>query len=104
MFGIGNPELVMLIVIILGFIVISKLSNLGSVAMLCPNCGTKARPRRHTKGSIFIEIILWICFIIPGLIYSIWRLTTRQKVCPVCHSPNMIPLDSPRAQQILNDQ
>lgn len=102
MFGIDIQQWVILIVVIMGFIVISKLSNYGSVAMFCPNCGNRAKPKRHTKGSILIEIILWICFIVPGVIYSIWRLTTRQKVCPVCSAPNMIPVDSPRAQQFIN--
>jgi len=66
---------------------------------ICPNCETQGRPETETKGSIFIEIILWICLIVPGLIYSIWRLTTRHKVCGVCGS-NVIPLSSPRGQQL----
>lgn len=63
----------------------------------CPNCGTTGAPVSVTRGSILIEIVLWLCFLVPGLIYSIWRLTTRYKACPSCSAPNMIPLDSPRA-------
>lgn len=70
--------------------------------MLCKNCGTIAKPKRVTKGSFFIELVLWICFIIPGLIYSLWRLTTRHDACPSCGEPGMIPLDSPVARKILN--
>lgn len=69
--------------------------------MLCPNCGTKGIQKSITKGSIFIELILWLLFIVPGLIYSLWRLASRYKACPVCKQPGMIPLNSPRAQQIL---
>lgn len=69
--------------------------------MLCPSCGTKGKPRKKAKGSILIELVLWICFIIPGLIYSLWRMTSTQKVCPSCKQPGMIPLDSPIAQKIL---
>ena len=69
--------------------------------LLCTNCGYKGKPKLKTKGSILIELILWICFIIPGLIYSIWRHTTRYEACPSCAAPNMISLDSPKAQQIL---
>ncbi len=65
----------------------------------CPNCGTVAAPVKLTRGSIWIELVLWILFLIPGLLYSIWRLTTRQRVCPACKHPNMIPTDSPRAQE-----
>jgi len=69
--------------------------------MLCTNCGLQGKPKLKTKGSILIEIILWICFIVPGLIYSIWRHTTRYKACPSCAAQNMIPLDSPRAREML---
>jgi hypothetical protein len=50
-----------------------------------------------TKGSFLIEFLLWVCFIVPGLIYSIWRLGTRHKGCPSCGGP-MIPVDSPVAR------
>ena len=64
-----------------------------------PNCGKSTvfnaltGLRQHTgnwpgktvtRGSIWIEIILWLCLIVPGLIYSIWRLTTRRQVCSAC--------------------
>jgi len=71
--------------------------------LLCTKCGHKGKPKLFTKGSIFIEIVLWICFIIPGLIYSIWRHASRYKGCPKCNEPNMIPLDSPIAQKMLLD-
>lgn len=69
--------------------------------LLCLKCGFQGKPKLFTKGSIFIELILWLLLIIPGLIYSIWRHTTRYKGCPKCHEPNMIPLDSPVAQRFL---
>lgn len=70
--------------------------------MLCTNCNYQGRPKSKTKGSMGVELILWICLIIPGLIYSFWRLGSRYKACPQCGTPNMIPLDSPKAIQILN--
>ena len=73
-----------------------------SKKMLCFHCGTQAKPKLETKGSILIELVLWVCFILPGLIYTIWRHASRYEACPTCKAPNMIPLDSPRAQQILN--
>lgn len=63
----------------------------------CMTCGTEDHPTTVTKGSIFIEIVLWICFLVPGVIYSIWRLTTRGKACPECGSTALIPVDSPAA-------
>jgi hypothetical protein len=54
------------------------------------------------KGSLLIEIILQTFFIIPGLIYSIWRLASKYSAWPKYLAPNIIPLDSPVAQKILS--
>jgi hypothetical protein len=64
----------------------------------CMTCGTDAPAETKTRGSIWIEIILWLMFIVPGLIYSIWRLTTRRQVCSACGAENIVPLDAPAAQ------
>ena len=72
--------------------------------MFCQNCGFQGKPKRYIKGSIFTEILLWICFLLPGLIYSIWRLSSRFRGCPSCRAPNMIPLDSPKAQAALTQK
>jgi hypothetical protein len=69
--------------------------------LICSNCGSQGKPKVITKGNILIEIILWCCILVPGLIYSIWRLSSRYKACPKCGSPNMIPLDSPKAKTLL---
>jgi hypothetical protein len=67
---------------------------------ICPQCGTRAEPRTETRGSIWIEVVLWLCLIVPGLIYSIWRLTSRYQACPACHHAGMIPIDSPIGRQL----
>lgn len=69
-------------------------------AMVCKQCETVASPQTKTRGSLLIEIVLWLCFIVPGLIYSIWRLTTRGYVCPSCGSDQLVPLDSPAGKRI----
>jgi len=68
---------------------------------ICPNCGHQGKPKNVTRGSILIEFVLWLAFILPGLIYSLWRLTTRTKVCPSCGAPNMVPTDSPGGRQLV---
>jgi hypothetical protein len=65
--------------------------------MDCQDCGNFGGFRTHVKGSLSIEIVLWVCFVIPGIIYSLWRLITTERVCPICGSSNMIQVDSPRA-------
>lgn len=69
-------------------------------ACICSNCGCIGKPKTVTRGSIFIEIVLWLAMLIPGLIYSIWRLTTRYKACPKCLADHPIPLNTPRGRQL----
>jgi len=69
--------------------------------MYCPACGSTKGARTHTRGSILVELFLWLCFLLPGFIYSIWRLSSRQQVCCECGNPGLIPSSSPRAQKEL---
>ena len=71
--------------------------------LVCTNCGTVGEPVMVTKGSLLTEIVLWLLFLLPGVIYSVWRLTTRTNVCPSCGAGNMVPLNSPVGQK-LRDQ
>lgn len=61
----------------------------------CLTCGHEGRTGKVTRGSFLIEVILWLCFLIPGLIYSIWRLGTRHEACTNCGSVSVVPLSSP---------
>lgn len=70
--------------------------------MFCPQCGNKGSPKKIVKGSIVMEIILWLLLIIPGIIYSFWRLTNKVKVCAKCGNNGIIPIDSPVAQRMIN--
>lgn len=72
-------------------------------AKVCPNCGHKGKPKKVTRGSILMELILWLALLIPGIIYSTWRLTTRYWACPKCGAANMVPLDSPRGKKLLEE-
>ena len=71
--------------------------------LVCTQCGYVGKPKRAIKGNGFIEIILWLCFIIPGLVYSIWRSSSRYKVCPKCRNASLIPMDSTRAKTIMSE-
>ena len=73
-----------------------------SQKQLCTNCGYQGKPKTITKGIIIVELGLWICFLLPGLIYSIWRLSSRYQGCPQCKAPNMVSLNSPIAQRMLH--
>jgi hypothetical protein len=62
--------------------------------MDCQDCGSFGGFRTHVRGSLWIEIVPWGCFLVPGIIYSVWRLITPERICPICGSPNMIQADS----------
>jgi hypothetical protein len=75
----------------------------GAPPRFCTACGHLGKPRMRTQGSLLIEIALWIAFIVPGVIYSIWRHTTRGEVCEACGAANLIPPDSPVALKMRKD-
>jgi hypothetical protein len=70
---------------------------------ICTNCGTVDIPVCITKGSLIIEIFLWLLLIVPGLIYSIWRLSSKYKACPACKSKNPIGLNTPRGVKLMDE-
>ncbi len=68
--------------------------------VICQDCGTIGEPKKRIKGSFLVEIILWCMMILPGLVYSIWRLTTKAKVCRVCGSQALVPVGTPRGRML----
>lgn len=71
---------------------------------VCTRCGFVSTGTTRVKGSILIEIMLWFFFLIPGLIYSLWRLTTKAVVCPKCGSEELVPSDTPRGRELTTGQ
>jgi hypothetical protein len=76
----------------------------------CTTCGTTFDKRQAVslvRGSFLLEVILWLCFLLPGLAYSIYRNGTRGKHhgkgkgCPACRSCSIIPATSPMAKQAM---
>lgn len=73
----------------------------GRERLVCKSCGHVGEGKTATSGSVWIEIVLWLCLIVPGVIYTIWRLTTRGNACELCGSRDLIPAESPIGKQIL---
>lgn len=69
---------------------------------VCTSCGYHGEAKSKVKGNFAIEVLLWFFLIIPGLVYSIWRLTNRHIPCPKCDNETLIPDDSPVAKNILS--
>ena len=73
-------------------------------SLYCTACGTVAIPKRYTKGSFGMEILLWLLMVLPGVLYTLWRITSKYAGCPQCQAPGMIPLTSPVAQAALKQR
>jgi hypothetical protein len=69
--------------------------------MFCTQCGQIGEPQKKTKGSVMIEIVLWLFICLPGFIYSLWRMTTKFFACRTCGGIALVPPNSPVAQQML---
>ena len=68
---------------------------------VCTACGHVGKPKQMTRGSLGIEVVLWLCFLIPGLIYTLWRHGSRYSACPMCRNPAMIPGSSPKGRALI---
>jgi len=71
----------------------------------CRNCGSEAAPELREQGSGLIEVLLWLLVVpgllhvlpvlllllllLPGVVYSTWRTSTRRWVCSTCHQKGL---------------
>lgn len=91
------------LLVIIGCIMVAARLYRGTAAMQakasrhCMTCGSDGVPTSRVKGSLGIEIILWVCFLVPGLIYSLWRMNSRHSVCASCAGTELVPMESPAA-------
>jgi len=68
---------------------------------VCPACRHVGKPKTVTRGSFPVELVLWLAFLIPGIIYSLWRLGSRYKACSMCGAPGLIPAASPVGRKLI---
>ena len=69
---------------------------------ICSQCGHLGRPRQVAPGSLLVEIILWCCLLLPGLLYSLWRIGAKRPTCRHCGAiAATVPTDSPRGRQLV---
>lgn len=59
--------------------------------MVCTLCGYAGQPRTTSRGSIGLEIFLWLLLFVPGMLYSLWRLTSKEMDCPKCRNNMVYP-------------
>ncbi|GDY37681.1 hypothetical protein ACINB_35730 [Acidovorax sp. NB1] len=68
--------------------------------LVCKDCGTVDEPKTVARGSMAVEIVLWLLFIVPGLIYSIWRLGSKHDACRACGSEKLLPVHTPAGRTL----
>lgn len=69
--------------------------------VVCTRCLTTAPPKTYTPGSIIIELFAWLLLLLPGLVYSLWRISARYTGCSACGARETVPLGSPAAQRLV---
>ena len=68
---------------------------------VCTNCRSQIRPWSDKPGSGLLELCMWLCFLVPGFLYTIWRLSSQRIIsCPVCKSRNPVPLNTPAGRTL----
>jgi len=65
----------------------------------CKACGHTGSRNTVYPGSTLINLILCFLYIVPGIIYALWRLSAKYYVCPECNQKDLIPADSPLAKK-----
>lgn len=68
---------------------------------VCMECGCQREPVMANRGMLIIELLMWLLYILPGVIYSIWRRVRKQEVCPSCGEPSVVLTSSSRAMKMM---
>lgn len=94
------PLLAVVAIFVMGARAVLSLSR-SEESLICTTCGAQTdTPHTKTRGSVVIEVVLWFALIIPGLLYSLWRQSTRQKVCPACGNATLIVANTPDGRKL----
>lgn len=66
---------------------------------LCTQCGAQTSvPLRVPPGSPWVALALAVPFILPGIVYTVWRYSMQRTLCPTCRHAQLIPADAPLAR------
>ena len=71
--------------------------------LVCTACGHVGSSKTIANDHFALEVVFWLCFLIPGFIYPVWRHTSRYGVCRVCGKQNLSPKTAQIAQKFLEE-
>jgi phage shock protein PspC (stress-responsive transcriptional regulator) len=78
---------------------------MSGVRKICTNCGFVGEESNRADPDavrILLVLVLFIFFVIPGIVYLIY-LSRGTRMCPACHTRNMIPVDTPLGRKLLGE-
>lgn len=75
---------------------------LPDLPFVCTTCGTMFnRPKIVKPGHWLITVVLVFFYIIPAVIFEVWRTAKERKCCPSCGAATVIPSASTFGQRIV---
>lgn len=90
--------LILAVPVLIGWLVLRQRQG---PAQVCMHCGHSGQTVAKTPGSTGVELILWLFLLVPGLIYSVWRLHNRRQVCAMCGHDQLVPPQSPAGRKLI---
>lgn len=80
----------------------SEPTQYSSRSLVCTSCGQETvRPDRVKPGTGWLTATLLCLFVVPGVVYWVWRTAMKEDRCPMCRRATLIPSASPIGRAIL---
>jgi hypothetical protein len=71
---------------------------------VCKNCEEIGQVGVKLPGSGWVEFVLYLLWIAPGILYSVWRRKGTKQVCAACGSDQLVAAKTRAGKQIIAGQ
>lgn len=71
---------------------------------VCKNCEEVGGVTTKLLGTGWVEAVLYLFYIAPGIIFSVWRRKGAKQVCSACGSDQLVAAKTRAGKQIIADQ
>ena len=68
---------------------------------ICTQCGHYGRVTMKNRGSVILLLFLFLCFVVPGVLYLLYMLTGHTEHCRQCGQTTLIKPDSPAGRELM---
>lgn len=62
----------------------ARMKRAAELGHQCPYCGAVDMPEPARRGNLYVHILAYMTWIIPGIIYGMWRNRGRYQRCRYC--------------------